>query len=825
MEKDGVPSKTPDRQRFQLAGAAEFGSRATSALNLITTAIVLLAIGILYFGREIFVPFALAILFGFLLAPPVNWLRRFRLPRIAAVLIVVTSVVALLAGISILVGSQVVGIANDLPAYQSTMLKKIRAIRAASPGGGVVDRTTTVVKEIGRELSEEAPVAAPSAPSGAPSRAAPARTAPSRAAPAPQTRPAEAEHSPLKSLYEIAGTAMGPLATGGLVIVFVFFVLLSPADLRDRLIRLTGGDLHRTTEALNEAAARVGRYLLMQLVVNATYGIPLGIGLYLIGVPGAFLWAMLATLLRFIPYLGPMIAAVFPITMAFAVDPGWSMLLWTVGLVIGLELISNNVIEPWLYGSSTGMTPMAVILSAIFWTLLWGPVGLVLATPLTVCLIVMGHYVPQLKFIEVLLGSEPVLTPSERLYQRLLAGNLEEAIEIGETDPDSDSPVDFYDDAALNALRLAEDDRERISRPEREMVADGLRTVVQAMAETERRQAEAANVPVRWYGTPVLCVAGRGELDLAAATLMVEVLHGRGIGAREAPSSDITPDTIGRLDLAGVEVVCLSYLSENPKAYARFVCRRLKSRAPHIKIVLGTWNSAFQGDLSEKFAREVGADSGGTTLNDVATIIEGMVGLTATVTEPPPVPEEEKVRMAALEASGALHAGNNAHLDRVAHKVAEAMNAPIGLVSLTDDTCQVWKGAAGLPDDLEETRQCPREMSICTHVVAGNAPLVVEDTSRDRRFAGNSFLRERGIRFYAGVPLRTEQGQVIGSLCVMDFKPRTASAREVSLLQVIADELMDDLPRRENGEPQDAESPVEAVPLNGGAAGSVANPV
>lgn len=761
----------------------EADAPSVSGMNVNTAIFILLAIAALYFGQDIFVPFTLAVLLSFMLAPPVLWLRRIGLSRVIAVMLVVATAVAFIGGISALVGTQVVALANNLPAYQSTMLQKIRNFRASAAGEGVVDRTTTVIKNLGRELSED--------------DEAETRQVVPKSRPESEPLPVRIElpeQTPLEILRGVMGSAVGPIATAGLVIVFVFFVLLSPGDLRDRLIRLTGSEFHRSTEAMNDAAARVGRYLLMQLVVNASYGIPLGIGLYLIGVPGAFLWALMATLLRFIPYLGPVIAALFPLTMAFAVDPGWSMFFWALALVLVLELISNNVIEPWLYGSSTGITPMAVILSAIFWTLLWGPVGLILATPLTVCLVVVGRYVPQLKFIEVLLGNEPVLSCDERLYQRLLAGNVEEAVDIAETEVESGSLMEFYDGAAMPALRLAEGDRARgTSKEDRRHVSDGFRTMVLALKELERASGERQDQQAHWPGSPVLCIAGRGDLDAAAALLLAHVLEDRGIGVRLASAADITVESIRDLDLAGVEVVCLSYLSPNPKAYARFVCRRLKPRLPDLRIVLGTWNLGPEAGTGARFAVEAGADAGGTRVEEVAAIIETLVGHTATPAMPPPLPVEEEARLAALDAlktSGALSPENCESFDRVARNVAEAMDAPIGLVSLIDNTCQLWKGAAGLPDDLEEARQGARELSVCTHVVASDAPLVVEDIARDRRFANNPFLRRHGMRFYAGVPLRTKSGHVIGSLCVIDMKPRTISAREIGLMQIIADALM-----------------------------------
>jgi predicted PurR-regulated permease PerM len=774
-------------------------SNPAPGLNIMTAAVVLLTIAALYFGREIFLPFALAVLLSFLLVRPVNWLRRLRVPRVAAVVLVVASAVVLIGGISVFVGSQVVNLANNLPAYQKTMQEKIRSIRSAAPGGGAIDRTTEVIQALGRELS------------GSPDSAAAGKRQPGAKKKEPVlVRIEPSDQEPFNTIQNMIGPLLAPIGTAGLVIIFIFFVLLEPSDLRDRFIRLAGGELHRTTEALGEAAERVSRYLLMQLVVNASYGVPLGIGLYLIGVPGAFLWALMATLLRFVPYLGPVIAALFPLTLAFAVDPGWNMFLWTAGLVVCLELVSNNVIEPWLYGSSTGMTPVAVIVAAIFWTMLWGPVGLILATPLTVCLVVLGRYVPQLGFLDVLLGSTPVLSPEERLYQRLLAGNVEEAIEIAETQVAADSLLPFYDQVGLPALRLAENSRQfGASSEDRKRVADGLRAVVEDMKELlEKKDSEASKEikdgevadrsPNAWLGTPVLCIAGRGELDKAAAAMLAHGLESTGIGARYVAPSAVTHETIGELDLAGAEVVCLLYLNTLPQSYARFVCRRLKRRMPHLKIVLCAWNLAPEAGTAEQLAAQAGADAAPATLDEALRCVADIVGQAAAAASmpPPPLPVQEQARLEALQSSGVLNPGWGPRLDRVAGKVAEAFDTPIGLVTLIDDSCQLWKGAAGLPEALEKTRQGSRETSVCTHVVAGNAPLVVEDTARDRRFAHNPFLREHGLRFYAGVPLRTAGGHVIGSLCVLDLKPRTLSPRDIKLMQVIADELMAELARQ-----------------------------
>ncbi|MEY9469601.1 putative PurR-regulated permease PerM [Bradyrhizobium yuanmingense] len=413
---------------------------------MLTAGGIVLAIGALYLGREIFVPFALAILLSFVLTPLVNWLRRWKVPRIAAVLIAVSIAFIVVAGIALVVGRQLVQLASNLPNYQTTITEKIRSLQSSAPGGGVVDAVTTTMQDLGREISGDEKKSA----------AASSRLATGSESREPVTvRVEPPQPRPLELIRSVIGPLLAPLATSGLVVIFVIFVLLEREDLRDRFIKLAGaGDLQKSTQAINDAASRVSRYLLMQLVVNLTYGVPIGVALYFVGVPNAILWGLLAAVLRFIPYLGPFLAAIFPVALAIAVDPGWTMLFWVVGLFVTAELVSNNVVEPWLYGSSTGLSSLAIIIAAIFWTMLWGPVGLFLATPLTVCLVVMGRYVPQLEFLGVLLGSDPVLAPEEQLYQRLLAGNLEEAVEFAENYVDECSSRELYDNVGIPALRL-----------------------------------------------------------------------------------------------------------------------------------------------------------------------------------------------------------------------------------------------------------------------------------------------------------------------------------------------------------------------------------
>jgi predicted PurR-regulated permease PerM len=458
--------------------------------GVLTAGGVVLAIAALYFGQDVFVPFALAVLLSFALAPLVLWLRRLRLPRIPAIVLAVAFAGSIIGGIAFVVAGQLVQLASNLPSYQQTISAKLQSLRSTAPGSGVVGQVTETIRELSQELS--APRPDPEANLGQRGGFATGQRTP-----IPVTlEPGSAQ--PIQVIQTVLGPLIAPLATAGLVVVVVIFILIEREDLRDRFIKLAGpGDLQTSTEAVNEAAARVSRYLLMQLVVNLTYGVPLGIGLYLIGVPNALLWGLLAALLRFVPYLGPFLAALFPVALAFAVDPGWSMLGWTVALFLTLELLSNNVVEPWLYGASTGLSSLAIITAAIFWTSLWGPVGLLLSTPLTVCLVVIGRYVPQLEFLGTLLGSDPALAPEERFYQRLLSGNIEEAVEIAEGFVDERDAAAFFEEVAIPALRQAENDRHRNTSDTnyRRIVAEGSLVVLREVEDhvRERREEEQAS--------------------------------------------------------------------------------------------------------------------------------------------------------------------------------------------------------------------------------------------------------------------------------------------------------------------------------------------
>src|SRR3954468_15237380 len=390
MIRQPFKARTPDELMALLSAMA-------------TAVLAVIIITMLYFGREIIIPIAMAILLSFVLAPLVGLLQRIRVPRGLAVVSVVIFAFSLIFATGSLLATQLTQLAGDLPRYQSTISEKIQSFRDTRAGRGTLERASDMLKDLSKELDK---------PKDAPSARAPASVT---AGPAPLTPvPVEVRQpdpGALESLRTLISPLIHPLATTGIIIIFVIFILLQREDLRNRLIRLVGShDLQRTTAALDDAASRLSRLFLIQLVLNGSFGIVIGTGLWLIGVPSAILWGILAAVLRFVPYIGAVIAAAFPLALAVAVDPTWTMLLWTVALFLMVEPIVGHVIEPMVYGHSTGLSPVAVVASATFWPALWGPIGLVLATPLTVCLVVLGRHVERLEFLDVMFGDRPALS-------------------------------------------------------------------------------------------------------------------------------------------------------------------------------------------------------------------------------------------------------------------------------------------------------------------------------------------------------------------------------------------------------------------------------
>ena len=568
-------------------------------------AAIVIAAGViagLYFGSVILVPFALATLLSLMLAPPVRLLRPY-IGRVPAALAAVLIAFVVILGVAGSVGDELFTLAQNLPKYEYNIAGKIRSM-SSMPGGGMIGRVTRVFQDLSAELSASSNVLSSTSAPGSGAASGP---------PVP-VEIKEPQPAPLQVARDVLGPLLPPLAAAGLVGLFTILILLQREDLRARLLRLAGvGDLERTTAAMNEAAARLSRYLLMQLAVGIGYGAAIGIGLAIIGIPNAPLWAVVGIVTRFIPYIGGPMTAVVPCLLAIAVDPGWSMLLWTVALFAVVETFTANVAEPWIYARSTGLSAVAIVVAAAFWTSLWGMVGLLLATPLTVCLVVLGRYVPQLHFLDVLLGSEPVLSPQERFYQRLLARDPEEATEEAEIYVRERSLEAFCDEVAIPALAMAQVDSDRgvLSAQRRAAIAAGLATVLDNL--TEDGQAEENG-----RGEPIVCLAVRNELDLAAAWLLQHLLRRRGHAVAVFSPDALATYNLDRLPLRNAPVVCLSLLSGGSSARIRYLARRVRRRARHARLLIGFWG--------EDRATIADADPAVTTIADaLATTLAAAV--------------------------------------------------------------------------------------------------------------------------------------------------------------------------------------------------------
>jgi predicted PurR-regulated permease PerM len=595
---------------------APSGEESQSAVRgLAAAAVAAIIIGTLYFGREVFIPIALAILLSFVLAPLVRLLQRWRIPRGLSVISVVFIAFMSIFALGGVIATQVAELAGDLPQYQFTMREKIKSLRGTAATSGTLERAADVLQDLGKELNK------PKDPATSPTIQPPVPTP----AQEPRPIPVEVRQPPptaLESIAALISPLLRPLTTTGITAIFVIFILLQREDLRNRFIKLAGSrDLQKTTAALDDATTRLSRLFLIQLALNTAFGVVIGTGLWIIGIPNPVLWGILAAVLRFVPYVGAAISAVFPLTLAAAVDPGWTMLLWTAALFLVVEPLVGHVIEPLLYGHSTGLSPVAIITSATFWTALWGPVGLVLATPLTICLVVLGRHVERLEFLEVMFGDRPALSPSELFYQRMLAEDPPEAVDKAEEFLKASSLSAYYDEVALPALKLAQNDiaRGALDRVQSEKIKAAVVEVVddlvdqddqkpvsetindaEATAALETVHDETLDLPVveradlapQWQGDkPVLCVAGRGPLDEAAAIMLAQLLEKHGLGARVEGADAVAISNIFRLDTAGIGMVCLSYLDAGSPARMRYAIRRMRRRLPQAQILLGCWRA------------------------------------------------------------------------------------------------------------------------------------------------------------------------------------------------------------------------------------------
>jgi predicted PurR-regulated permease PerM len=630
----------------------------SSTLNAMLIGVIIIAA--MYFAREVLIPIALAGILSFMLAPLVRLLQKIRLPRAVAVLIVVGLAFAAIFALGKTLVTQVEHLAQDLPTYQSTIEKKIEVIRGADARTGTLERARVVLSQLNKELSGE--------------KHQPGETAqPTEVGPSEQTLiPVEVHEppgSPLATVAALINPLLGPLATTTLIIVFVIFMLIQQQDLRDRLIRLVGStDIAHTTAALDDGARRLSRFFLTQLAINAVFGTAVGLGLWAIGIPSAFVWGVLAGILRFVPFVGPVLGIIFPLALALSVGSGWSMALWTIGLFVALEGVTGQVIEPVFHGRSTGLTPIAIIMAATFWAWLWGPVGLVLATPLTVVLVVLGRHVEALNFFEVLLGDEPALSDSEVFYHRMLSNDPLEVVEHAKAFMAEHSLSHYYDQVARPALALAHKDVARgvlddekvetFTASVESLFADIVLEYADLPKDALPTETDEPHLTVLtpddlvgpWRSeAPLVSIGTHSRLDGVAASMVATLATAHGVGARVQAPGAFAAAKLTSLDLSTAALICLSYFDFKTTARVRYAARRAKMRAPEAKLMLGLWTAPDA--ILEQIKFEIGADFAVNTLHEAATIILDQA------TGGRPVGELVRARAAALESPAAVEPG------------------------------------------------------------------------------------------------------------------------------------------------------------------------
>ena len=614
-------------------GAAQIaGSSAPELKSLLGIAVGTLVIAALYFGKEVLIPITLAVMLSFVLSPVVNFLQRLRLWRAPAVILTVLAALALLGLVGTVIGSQAASLTANAPQYAQTIEAKVEGVR-----GFAVAKVAAITQQLGSPRKAPPAAVAPTTAPPASNVTASTGAAGGVGTPAPTKRPipvevVQGQASPFTIARAVLAPILSPLETTILVLIVAIFVLMQKEDLRDRFIRLFGSnDLHRTTRAMDDAGQRLSKYFLSQLAVNTCFGIVIGLGLWAIGIPSPAMWGLMAGLLRFVPYIGSLIAAVAPAALGAAIDPGWAMAVEVVALFFVVEPFTGYVVEPMLYGHSTGLSPVSVIVSAIFWTWVWGPIGLIMSTPLTLCLVVMGRHVKSLEFFDVLLGDRPALTPVESFYQRILADNPDEALAQAELLLADRPLIDYYDDVVLQGLKLAVEDQAK-GTIEKARAVQMTRSMLSVIDDLDDHVDEGSG------GLPppsapdvaerVACISGRGPFDDAVSTMLQQLLKQRGVASRTITNAQVSRETIAQLDLAGMAVITVSYLElVGSPAELRYLIKRVRQRAPGAKILVGLWPEGEAALSDAAIQRAIGADTYVGSLHaavDAATAVLGV---------------------------------------------------------------------------------------------------------------------------------------------------------------------------------------------------------
>jgi predicted PurR-regulated permease PerM len=757
----------------------------------------ILIVVVLYFAREVFVPLALAGLIAFVLAPAANRLERWGMRRTPAALLVIILSLATVAVLGWVLLGQIYSLAVELPQYQQNVTDKIGSLHLDTAGR--LSRTVEMLNGLNKRLKSGDTALSPVISVVQLPRAS--RSHPNPVAIANKTtQPVSVRiEEPQESVLEFAGRTMTPLVhpltTTFIVVIFLVFLLIGREDLRDRGLKLAGsGRMHLTTSAIEDATARVSRYLQMQLVVNLCYGAVAGVALQLIGVPHPLLWAILTCVLRFVPYVGIMMAAAGPLLLAGAVSPDWSHLLWTVIMFCVLEVVAANFVEPMLYGASTGISAIAVLIAAVFWTFLWGLPGLLLSTPLTVCLIVIGRQVPRLHYLEVLLGERTGLPPSEHFYQRMLASNPRDARALIETTfKAGSSRAEVYDTILIPALTMIEE-----ARHSEEMTTARAEEVLQSVEEIveELTSGGAAGSPHQpRLAKRVVCMPARDFADEIACQLAQQVLEDTATVQIVAADSSMTnlQEYMARQQ---PELICVVGVPPRAIRHIRMRCHQIRARFPESILVACVLSD--ENDLSSLRSRIPIEDA-----QHVVSSLQLMRDYLTSVLHPAEVPEAsgetEVASNTARELSANIDEVQRVDLldgpvegmfQRLATNLARSFDAPIVLITGADGARHFWEAQCGLPEDALASFGAERDACVCNTVVSGDQIVVIADIAEEERFAGDPFLKAHGIRFCAAAPLKDRDQEVVGALCVLDTRPRQITEKQEETLIAVAESVM-----------------------------------
>ena len=745
----------------------------------------ILIVAVLYLAREVFVPLALAALIAFVLAPAAVRLERLGLKRAPAALLVILLSLAGTAVLGWVLLGQIYSLVVEFPQYRQNVSDKIDSLHLDSAGKftSTIEMLNGLNKRMGS--SESAP-ATPLIPveHHAPRR----RTGADKTPTPPQpTQPVAVRiDQPEESMLSLAERTIlplvHPLTTTFIVVIFLVFMLIGRDDLRDRGYKLAGaGRMHVTTTAMRDATIRVSRYLQMQLIVNLSYGAVMGFALAWIGVPHPLLWAVLTCVLRFIPYVGIMMAASGPLLLAAASSPHWRELIWTVVAYGVLEIVAANFLEPMLYGASTGISAIAVLIAAVFWTFLWGLPGLLLSTPLTVCLIVIGRQVPRLHYLDVLFGERTGLPPSEHFYQRMLASNTRNAQELVEGLLKTRPRAEVYDSVILPALTMIEEARhsEEMTTARAEEVLQSVEELVEGLTT----EAAAADKPETPAANTVLCIPARDFADEIACEMARQVLQDTA-SAWILPANSSLANVQEMVTRIQPKVICVVGVPPRAVRHSKMRCHQIRLRFPEsvvVACILSDENelSSLRSRIPTEDAQHVVSSlqlmthylasvldpksiaipvnqdtiSGGESAKDLAEDIEEVKQL-----DPFDGPVEEMFK-------------------RLATDLARSFDAPIALITAADGEKHFWEAQCGLPEDSLSADTSARSCSICNRV-ASDSIEVVADTAEDDRFASDPFLRDHGIRFCIAAAIKDHDDKVIGSLCVLDTRPRQITEKQ-----------------------------------------------